>query len=174
MPTVILTDADIRARLRRIAYQIYERNYQADSLVLVGVSGRGYHLAQALAEYLVPICPLDTRLYSFDEVQRGALAAHPAGYRNSTILLVDDVVYSGGTLLSALTAVRPFAPAKVQTVLLVDRGHRSLPIAIDYVGLELATTLQDFVYVRLDAAARQAEVLLYDAADPDMKGLVGM
>ena len=163
MPVVM--DADRIARtLTRIAHEIVERNKGVDDLALVGVRTRGVHLARRLARTLkeitgdeVPTGALDITLYR-DDLMRHAVGPQPLVRRTEIpfsiddrkILLVDDVLYTGRTTRAALDALIDFGrPRGIQLIVLVDRGHRELPIKADYVGKNIPTSLSQSVQVRL-------------------------
>src|SRR5688572_2314042 len=163
MPVVM--DADrIGRSLARIAHEILERNRGVDELALVGIRTRGVPLARRLARLLHDISAqeiqtgsLDITLYR-DDLMRHAVAAQPVIRRTEIpfsiddrrILLVDDVLYTGRTIRAALDALIEFGrPRSIQLIVLVDRGHRELPIKADYVGKNLPTSLSQNVHVRL-------------------------
>jgi pyrimidine operon attenuation protein / uracil phosphoribosyltransferase len=174
MPVVM--DADrIGRTLARIAHEIVERNKGVDDLALVGVRTRGVPLARRLARSLrditgheVPTGALDITLYR-DDLMRHAVGPQPQVRRteiqfsidNRKILLVDDVLYTGRTTRAALDALIDFGrPKAIQLIVLVDRGHRELPIKADYVGKNLPTSLDESVQVRLLEIDGQDEVVL--------------
>src|SRR3954467_3304361 len=177
MPQVM--DADRMARaLTRIAHEIVERNRGTSDLALVGIRTRGVPLARRLAHALkeitredVPTGALDITLYR-DDLMRHAVGPQPVVRRTEIafsiddrrILLVDDVLYTGRTIRSALDALIDFGrPRSIQLIVLVDRGHRELPIKADYVGKNLPTSIKQSVQVRLQEIDGEDEVLL-DAA----------
>ena len=158
----VLEAPDIGRALTRIAHEILERAKGAENLVLLGIPSRGVPLAHRLAERLtavegtpVPVGALDVTMYRDD------LRLHPAralartdlpaeGVEGRTVVLVDDVLYSGRTIRAALDALGDLGrPARVQLAVLVDRGHRELPIRADYVGKNLPTSLTERVRVLL-------------------------
>jgi pyrimidine operon attenuation protein/uracil phosphoribosyltransferase len=158
-------DADRVSRsLMRIAHEILERNRGIDSLALVGIRARGVPLAARLAGHLkqiagveVPIGSLDITLYR-DDLMRTPVGPQPLIRRTEipfsidgrSILLVDDVLFTGRTIRAALDALIDFGrPSAIQLVVLVDRGHRELPIRADYVGRNIPTARQQSVQVRL-------------------------
>ncbi len=158
---VILSAADIRRTIDRIAHQILESVGDADVL-LVGIPSRGVPLAQRLAERMgrfaghdVPTGALDITLYRDDLRGRPprALSATdmpPAGVDDIIVVLVDDVLYSGRTIRAAMDALRDHGrPAAIRLAVLVDRGHRQLPIRADYVGKNIPTAFDDDVAVEL-------------------------
>ena len=163
MPVVL--DADrISRSLTRIAHEILERNRGVDELALVGIRTRGVPLARRLAHIIrdisrhdVPTGALDITLYR-DDLMRTAVGAQPLirkteipfSIDDKRILLVDDVLYTGRTIRAALDALIEFGrPKAIQLIVLVDRGHRELPIKADYVGKNIPTSLSQSVQVRL-------------------------
>src|SRR5918999_1461437 len=178
MPVVM--DADRIARtLTRIAHEIVERNRGVEDLALVGVRTRGVHLARRLARNLkeitgddVPTGALDITLYR-DDLMRHAVGPQPLVRRteiqfsidNRKILLVDDVLYTGRTTRAALDALIDFGrPKAIQLIVLVDRGHRELPIKADYIGKSLPTSPDESVQVHLQETDNRDEVLLQGGA----------
>jgi len=163
MPVVMDADRVSRA-LTRIAHEIVERNRGVADLALVGVRSRGVPLARRLAQTLkqisgedVPTGALDITLYR-DDLMRHQVGPQPVVRKteiafsidNRTIVLVDDVLYTGRTTRAALDALIDFGrPRAIQLVVLVDRGHRELPIKADYVGKNVPTASQESVQVRL-------------------------
>jgi pyrimidine operon attenuation protein/uracil phosphoribosyltransferase len=166
----VVMDADrIGRTLTRIAHEIVERNKGVEDLALVGVRTRGVPLARRLARSLrVPTGALDITLYR-DDLMRLAVGPQPQVRRteiqfsidNRKILLVDDVLYTGRTTRAALDALIDFGrPKAIQLIVLVDRGHRELPIKADYVGKNLPTSPEESVQVRLLEIDGQDEVVL--------------
>jgi pyrimidine operon attenuation protein/uracil phosphoribosyltransferase len=158
-------DADrISRALTRIAHEILERNHGIDGVSLVGVRSRGVPLARRIASVLtsasgeeVVTGALDITLYR-DDLMRSAVGPQPVVRRTEipfsiderTIVLVDDVLYTGRTTRAALDALIDFGrPRAIQLVVLVDRGHRELPIKADYVGKNVPTSRKESVQVRL-------------------------
>jgi pyrimidine operon attenuation protein / uracil phosphoribosyltransferase len=160
-PAVILDAATLPRALTRIAHEIAERNEGPAGLVLVGVQRGGVFLAQRLAELLrdiwkapVPIGSLDVTMHRDDLDNR--LVPHlqptsvPFDVTGKTVVLVDDVLFSGRTVRAALDALNDLGrPRRVQLAVLVDRGHRELPIKADFVGKNVPTSLKESVHVRL-------------------------
>lgn len=160
----LLSAADIGRTIDRIAHQILERTGD-NAVVLVGIPTRGVYLARRLAERLMaftersyPVGSLDITLYRDDLRRRPPKALEEtvlpeSGIEGATVVLVDDVLYSGRTVRAALDALRDHGrPDVVQLAVLVDRGHRRLPIRADYVGKNIPTALADDVAVRLAEA----------------------
>ena len=163
MPVVL--DAQRIARsLARIAHEILERNHQIDELALIGIRRRGVPLAKRLAHAIheinhsdVPTGALDITLYR-DDLMRTPVGPQPLVRKteipfsidDKRILLVDDVLYTGRTIRAALDALIDFGrPRAIQLVVLVDRGHRELPIKADYVGKNVPTSSAESVQVHL-------------------------
>ncbi len=178
----VVMDADRIARtLTRIAHEIVERNRGVEDLALVGVRTRGVHLARRLAQSLreitgleVPTGALDITLYR-DDLMRHAVGPQPLvrsteisfSIDNRKILLVDDVLYTGRTTRAALDALIDFGrPREIQLIVLVDRGHRELPIRADYVGKNLPTSSEESVQVRLEESDGRDEVVLLAGSPP--------
>lgn len=174
MPQVMDADRMSRA-LTRIAHEILERNRGLDEIALVGIRTRGVPLARRLARSLreingddVPTGALDITLYR-DDLMRHPVGPQPVVRRTEIpfsiderkILLVDDVLYTGRTIRSALDALIDFGrPRAIQLVVLIDRGHRELPIKADYVGKNLPTSLRQSVQVRLQEIDGADEVMI--------------
>jgi len=174
MPVVM--DADrIGRTLTRIAHEIVERNKGTDDLALVGVRTRGVPIARRIARTLreitghdIPTGSLDITLYR-DDLMRHAVGPQPLVRKtdiqfsidNRKILLVDDVLYTGRTTRAALDALIDYGrPKAIQLIVLVDRGHRELPIKADYVGKNLPTAPEESVQVRLLEIDGEDEVVL--------------
>jgi pyrimidine operon attenuation protein/uracil phosphoribosyltransferase len=172
MPVVL--DADrIGRTLTRIAHEIVERNRGVEELALVGIRTRGVPIARRLAHAIrdinghdVPTGALDITLYR-DDLMRHAVGPQPLVRRTEIpfsidekkILLVDDVLYTGRTIRAALDALIDFGrPKAIQLVVLVDRGHRELPIKADYVGKNLPTSITQSVQVHLTEVDGRDEV----------------
>jgi pyrimidine operon attenuation protein / uracil phosphoribosyltransferase len=162
-PKVVLEPAEISRALTRIAHEILERTSGARDVVLLGIPTRGVPLARRLSERLeqvegrpVPAGSLDVTMYRDDLRLRPARALRhteipPAGIEGTIVVLVDDVLYSGRTVRAALDALGDLGrPRAVQLAVLVDRGHRELPIRADYVGKNLPTSQREIVRVLLE------------------------
>ena len=174
MPVVL--DADRMARsLARIAHEILERNRGVEELALVGIRTRGVPLARRIARTLqdishheIPTGALDITLYR-DDLSGHAVGTQPLVRKTEIpfsidgklILLVDDVLYTGRTIRAALDGLMDLGrPKAIQLVVLVDRGHRELPIKADYVGKNVPTSRQESVQVKLRELDQVDEVLL--------------
>ena len=159
----VLDAADINRALTRISHEILERNRGASDLVLLGIPSRGVPLAERIAERMasvegvhVPVGSLDVTMYRDDLRMRPARTLLPTeipaeGIDGKVVVLVDDVLYSGRTIRAALDALNDIGrPQAVRLAVLVDRGHRELPIRADFVGKNLPTSLAEKVAVRLE------------------------
>jgi len=166
-----LMDAERIARaLTRIAHQIVERPRDAQGLVLVGVRTRGVPLARRLARLVAqagaptpPVGALDITTVAPQPVLRGT--EFPGSIDGRTVVLVDDVLYTGRTVRAALDEIIDFGrPARIKLAALVDRGHRELPICPDYVGQTITTSREEIVQVLLEEEDREDRVLLLEKA----------
>jgi pyrimidine operon attenuation protein/uracil phosphoribosyltransferase len=171
--TVILEATAIQRALTRIAHEIAERNEPSADVALVGIPVGGDHLAARLAKALaaiwnhpVPVGVLDTAMHRDDLDVRIAPTVHPTeipfDVNGKTIVLVDDVLFSGRTTRAAMDALNDFGrPKKIQLAVLVDRGHRELPIKADFVGKNVPTSLDETISLQLtEAGAPRDEVIL--------------
>ncbi len=169
----VLAADDIHRSLTRIAYEIIERNPEATSLVIAGIPTRGAVLAQRLVARINELSSVQAELAIVDTTMfRDDLADHPLrtphptqvpvnGIDARTVVIVDDVLYTGRTIKAALDALGSIGrPAAVQLAVLVDRGHRELPIRPDYIGKNLPTSRQETVTILLDETDGHDAVLL--------------
>ena len=172
----VLTSSDIDRAVTRISHEIVEANRGASNLLIVGIPTRGVWLAERIANSIQKSYPdfdaansvgrLDVTLFRDD------LASKPdktitqtvlpvSGVGGKTVVLVDDVLYSGRTVRAALDALGEFGrPSVVRLAVLVDRGHRELPIRADYVGKNLPTSLDERIQVRLDETDTENSVVI--------------
>lgn len=169
MPQVMTGD-DLRRAIRRIAHEILERHQGADRVILVGIHSRGVPLAEELADAIddmegvkIPVGELDVGMYRDDlgirPTTRLSRTLIPVDLTDEKVVLVDDVLYTGRTIRAALDALLSLGrPAKVELAVMVDRGHRQLPIRPDYVGKNLPTAESDKVKVRLPNVDGEAGV----------------
>jgi pyrimidine operon attenuation protein/uracil phosphoribosyltransferase len=153
LKTVILSQAQIEQRINRIAYQVYEDNVDEQEIIIAGIAKSGFIFAKKIADALKKISSLEIQLLEVvidkhSQVRKEIeLSIQKEKLQGKVIILVDDVLNSGKTLIYAL---RPFLNAdikKIRTVVLVDRNHKRYPIAADFVGMSLATTMQEHVTV---------------------------
>src|ERR1700731_4553285 len=175
----VLTPDEIRRSLSRVAHEILERTHGGDEVVLLGIPTRGVPLARRLAARIgefegleVPCGSLYVTMHRDDLRLRPARALGrtelpPSGVDGKTVVLVDDVLYSGRTVRAALDALTDLGrPRTVQLAVLVDRGHRELPIRADYVGKNLPTSQREVVHVLLAEVDTQDAVLISDEGQP--------
>ena len=170
--SVILNAAAIQRAVTRIAHEIAERNESGAEIVLVGIQRGGVPLAERLASALAGIWGqpvqagrLDVNLHRDDLDQRAAPQLHPTqipfDVTGKTVVLVDDVLFSGRTIRAAMDALNDFGrPTKIQLAVLIDRGHRELPIKADFVGKNVPTSLTEKVHVRIGETGKEDEVTL--------------
>lgn len=159
--TCVMDEDEIERTLVRIAHQILEQNKGCENLALVGILTRGDILARKLADIIysiegvhVPVGSLDISFYRDDASISGLPQLHGTdilfNIDNKTIVLVDDVLFTGRTIRAALDALMDFGrPARIQLAILVDRGHRELPIRADFVGKNIPSSLNENVRLRL-------------------------
>jgi len=169
-------DADaIRRALVRMAHEILERNKSAEHLAMAGVPTRGVPLAHRLAGIItgiehveVPVGTLDIARYRDDRPSRAAPTVRPAPFdvAGKVVILIDDVLYTGRTVRAALDALIDLGrPGGIQLAVLVDRGHRELPIRPDYVGKNLPTSSHEHVAVRLEETDGKDEVVIEEPTE---------
>lgn len=176
----VLDSADITRAIRRISHEIIEGNKGASDLILVGIPTRGVMLAQRIAENIhriesvkVPVGILDVTMYRDDLDRHPTRTPHPtdmpaAGIDGATVVLVDDVLFSGRTIRSALDALGDHGrPNVVRLAALIDRGHRELPIRADYIGKNLPSAKAERIAVRLSEHDGFDAVTI---ADPTLEG----
>ena len=173
---VVLESAEIARALTRIAHEVIERNKGAEDLVLLGIPTRGVTLAARLARRIdevegasVPLGSLDVTMHR-DDLRRQPVRAiavtelPPGGIDDKVVILVDDVLFSGRTIRAALDALSDLGrPRAVRLAVLVDRGHRELPIRADHVGKNLPTSLAERVRVCLTEVDGRDEVSIAGA-----------
>jgi len=174
LKSVIMDEDAVRRSLTRITHEIIEKNSGTADLVLLGIHRRGMPLAAILQENLrrfegreVPIGSIDISLYRDDLTELSDTPAEgvsniPCDITGKTIVLVDDVIYTGRTVRAAIEAVFHFGrPKSIQLAVLIDRGHRELPIRPDYVGKNIPTSHTEVVSVMVDEYDGQTGVSLY-------------
>jgi len=154
-PTLILNAEQIRQKIRRIAFQIYENNFEETALLLAGITGEGFVLAKALAQELQRIAPFAVELIqlNLDKTQPAQPRVEPdradIDYSDKVVIVIDDVLYTGRTLAFSLQPFLSVPVRKLQVAVLIDRNYPRYPVAADYKGYELSTTLTDHVDVVL-------------------------
>ncbi len=175
--TQVMSADDLRRVIRRIAHEILERHHGADRLILVGIHSRGVPLAEELADAIddmegvkVPVGELDVGMYRDDlgirPTTRLSRTLIPVDLTGENVVLVDDVLYTGRTIRAALDALLALGrPARVELAVVVDRGHRQLPIRPDYIGKNFPTSESDTVKVRLPNIDGEAGVWITPAGE---------
>ena len=176
--TVVLSADDVRRAIVRIAHEIVEQNSGCRDLMLVGMRTRGVPLAQRLSAAVrefegaeVPVGALDIGLYRDDLPARGTRveikpSELPEDIAGKRVVLVDDVLYTGRSIRAALDALIDYGrPERIQLAVLVDRGHRELPIRPDFVGKNIPTSRQDEVLVHLEETDGVDQVLVTERRD---------
>jgi len=165
-PGVPIMDADgIRRALQRIAHEIIERNPQLAKIVLAGIPSRGVEIARRIADFIrgiekidIDTGIIDVAMHRDDIGTRPELpvvraSKLPVPLEERTVIIVDDVLYTGRTVRAAMDAINSFGrPARIQLAALIDRGHRELPIRADYVGKNLPTAANEKVRVRIGSS----------------------
>ncbi|GAA0612885.1 bifunctional pyrimidine operon transcriptional regulator/uracil phosphoribosyltransferase [Virgibacillus siamensis] len=179
--TIVLDEAAMNRALTRIAHEIVEKNKGGENLILVGIKTRGVPLATRLQEKIskiegmtVPIGELDITLYRDDletksddpELKDTNIDVSLDGKK---VILVDDVLYTGRTVRAAMDAVMDLGrPSLIQLGVLIDRGHRELPIRADYVGKNIPTSEKEVIVVHLQESDEHDEVGIYDNKYPSL------
>jgi pyrimidine operon attenuation protein/uracil phosphoribosyltransferase len=170
---IILDGDEICRVLKRMAYEILETGKRLPTLVLIGIHTRGVHLARRLGDYIekfegveIPIGEIDITLYRDDWTQMNAqpvvkTTEIPFSVDDKHIILVDDVLFTGRTIRSAMDAIIDFGrPSRIELAVLIDRGHRELPIQSDYTGLRIETERSQMVNVLLSEVDTEDKVVL--------------
>lgn len=172
--STILDEAAIRRALTRIAHEIIEKNKGIENCVIVGIKTRGIYLARRLAErvnhiegQLLPVGELDITLYRDDLTEKSEqplVKGHdlPVDVTGKTVILVDDVLFTGRTVRAALDALIDMGrPQMIQLAVLIDRGHRELPIRPDYIGKNVPTSKNEIVVVELSELDNRDRVTIH-------------
>lgn len=153
--TQVLNSRQVEQRINRIAFQIYEDNFNEKELIIAGIARSGFVFAQRLQNALNSICPLKTKLIEvtldkenpIDHTLKPSLSS--AELNDKVVIVADDVLNSGKTLIYSLRAFLNADIKKIRTALLVDRDHKRYPVEADYVGITVSTTLQEHITVDL-------------------------
>lgn len=174
----IMDKEAMRRALIRVAHEIVEKNKGLEDVVLVGIHRRGHPLAQRLAQILkesenvdVPVGELDITLYRDDLTLRSTQpqvgpTRMPVDVANKRVILVDDVLYTGRTIRAALDAIIDMGrPTNIQVAVMVDRGHRELPIRADYVGKNVPTSSKEVIHVKVAEIDGHDEVVIAEKKD---------
>jgi pyrimidine operon attenuation protein / uracil phosphoribosyltransferase len=149
-----ILDKEVAAKkLRRMAYEILENNIDEAKIILAGIRENGCVVAKSIQKILSEICSIKTELISIDLNKREPKdvdLGKKMDFDNQVVVVIDDVASSGKTMLYAIKPFLQYHPKKIQTLALVERTHKSFPIKTDYVGISIATTLQEQIYVEVD------------------------
>lgn len=167
----IIDDMTMKRAITRITYEIIERNKNLDNIVLAGIKTRGVFIAKRIQERLkqlegidVPLSELDTKPFRDDVKVEENTTVISADINNRDVILVDDVLYTGRTIRAAIdNLVSLGRPARVSLAVLVDRGHRELPIRADYVGKNIPTSRSEEIVVHMLEVDDQDTVLLVES-----------
>ena len=173
----VMNDQDVRRALARISHEILEKNKGTDGLIMVGLYTRGVTIAQRVSENIqkfegtiVPVESLDISLYRDDVKLRIAPPIKPTTLTSDIsgmkVVLVDDVLFTGRSIRASMDSLQDFGRAKeIQLAVLVDRGHRELPLRADYVGKNIPTSLEEQVKVRLIETDGTDDVVIVRSGD---------
>lgn len=152
--TIILNHTEIERKMQRMAWEIYENNHLAAQLVLIGIDGNGNHIARTIGKIISEISKIDVH-YGHITIDK------PKGFdsevvldcetnlNNKTVIMVDDVLNSGKTMLASMLPIIEQKPSKIQTAVLANRNHKAFPVKADIVGISLATTLQEHIWFEI-------------------------
>lgn len=162
----ILDTLQIKQKINRLAYEVYENNFSEKELLIVGIDGNGYKVAQQLSEKLKTVSPLKINIGKINLDKDKPWEGEPVvdfsekEFINKTVILVDDVLNSGKTLMYAVKLFLDKPVKKINTVILVDRSHTRFPVKADYVGLTLSTTLQERIEADFSKKNKEAVYLI--------------
>ncbi len=161
MENTILTHIEIKHKIRRIAYQIYESNVEETEIILAGIESNGFILAKKLKDDLDKISDIKSTLCSVivnkkNPLDKISTSIPPAEYENKSVILVDDVLNSGGTLIYGVKHFLDVPLKQFKTAVLVNRNHKKYPIKADFKGISLSTSLNEHVEVVLKGKAYSA------------------
>ena len=149
-----ILDQQVAAKkIRRMALEIIENNSGEKEIILAGIRESGSVVARNIQQLITASSPVKTKLLTLtlDKKNPGEVSiSEPVDFNDKVIIVIDDVANSGKTLLYAMKPFLAFHPKKIQTLVLVERTHTSFPVRPDYVGLSIATTLQEHIYVEVD------------------------
>jgi len=164
--TEILNAKQIQQKLNRLTHEVYENNFTENELLIAGIDGNGYLLAKKVADGLKKISGKKIKLGKIIINKKNPLVAEPtidfseADYKNKTVILVDDVLNSGKTLIFGVKVFLDKPVKKLNTLVLVDRSHTQFPVKADFVGLSLSTTLQDHIVADLSLKGKETVYLI--------------
>ena len=164
---LIMDDLAIQRSLKRITHEIIEHNKGADNIILVGIRSRGVYLARRLAALIrsfeqveIPVYALDVSFWR-DAHKRTQTRSAATPVQDRKVILVDDVLFKGRTIRAAMDAITSFGRAReIQLAVLVDRGHRELPIRADYIGKNIPSALHEQILVRVEELDHESAVYI--------------
>ncbi|MBP2623156.1 bifunctional pyr operon transcriptional regulator/uracil phosphoribosyltransferase PyrR [Streptococcus oricebi] len=168
----VVDELTMKRAITRITYEIIERNKDLEKLVLVGIKTRGVYIAKRIQERLaqlenlnLPMGELDTKPFRDDIKVQEDTTQMPVDITDKDVILIDDVLYTGRTIRAAIdNLVSLGRPARVSLAVLVDRGHRELPIRADYVGKNIPTSLSEEIVVQMVEEDGRDQVLIVEGA----------
>lgn len=149
----IMTADVATKKLRRMALQVVEQNYNASQLILIGIKASGTVIAEKIGHFLKEVFTGEVLVLelSMDKKNPGVITLNPEmDFTGKTILLIDDVANSGRTMLYALKRLLEQRPKKIQTLALLERTHKTFPVSVDYVGFSVSTTLDEHIAVEVE------------------------
>lgn len=153
--TLLLDEAAIAQKIKRLSYQIYEDNFDEKEIVFIGIKDNGVLFAEKILNYFNEISTIKAYLFSIqlNKLNPNADSIIFEGnaqlLQNKVVILIDDVANSGKTMCYALKPILEYLPKKIQTLVLIDRKHKNYPIQADYIGLSLSTTMKEHIRVEL-------------------------
>lgn len=164
---LIMDDLAIQRSLKRITHEIIEHNKGVDNIILVGIRSRGVYLARRLAALIrsfeqveIPVYSLDVSFWR-DDHKRTQSRSEAIPVQERKVILVDDVLFKGRTIRAAMDAITSFGRAReIQLAVLVDRGHRELPIRADYIGKNIPSALHEQILVRVEELDHESAVYI--------------
>lgn len=162
--TEVLNHQQVIDKINRMAWQIYETHHQEQEIILVGIAKRGFALAQHIHQALAEISDLNTCLIALhldkDNLLKGAMKLKPetTDLESKSIVVIDDVLNSGGTLIYGVKYFLDHPIKRISTLVLVDRNHKNYPVKADYKGLSLSTSLKEHVKVQIEKAPYSVSV----------------
>ena len=164
---LIMDDLAIQRSLKRITHEIIEHNKGADNIILVGIRSRGVYLARRLAALIRPFEQVEIPVYALDvsfwrdDHKRTQSRSEAIPVQDRKVILVDDVLFKGRTIRAAMDAITSFGRAReIQLAVLVDRGHRELPIRADYIGKNIPSALHEQILVRVEELDHESAVYI--------------
>lgn len=174
MSKVLLTKQDIERTINRISYEIIERNKEIEDIVLVGIKTRGINISNMICDKIFSISKIEVVKFELDvnpyrddidikkiDISNIKNNIKKTDLENKKIIIVDDVLYTGRTIRSALNAILEIGrPKNIQLAVLIDRGHRELPIKADYIGKNIPTSRTEKIKVKIEGLDDKTEILL--------------